>query len=99
HDGVVMEKLFADLNQQSQPFFTTWLTLSSHEPFETPVPVVIQGQEPEDQFLNSLHYTDQVLYDFINRAKTADWWKNSLLVITADHGHRLPFTGEKADDF
>ena len=99
HDGVVMEKLFTDLNKQPQPFFTTWLTLSSHEPFETPVATVIPGDKPEEKFLNSLHYTDEVLFNFISKAKTTNWWQNSLIVITADHGHPMPATGKKIDDF
>ncbi|MCR6720928.1 MAG: sulfatase-like hydrolase/transferase [Chitinophagaceae bacterium] len=33
HDGVVMERVMKELEQQTSPFFTTWLTLSSHEPF------------------------------------------------------------------
>ena len=38
HDDVVMRKIVNDIPKMKEPFFTTWLTLSSHEPFETPVP-------------------------------------------------------------
>lgn len=99
HDGVVMQKLFSDLNKQQQPFFCTWLTLSSHEPFETPVPQVLSGRDISSLFLNSLHYTDSTLYDFVQQSKKQPWWKNTVMVIVADHGHPLPETGKRLDNF
>ena len=60
HDDVVMRKILNDIPKRKEPFFTTWLTLSSHEPFETPVPTVFNGNDKETKFLNSLHYTDSV---------------------------------------
>ena len=90
HDHVVFKKLLTDLDSQKQPFFSTMFTLSSHEPFEVPVKTVIKGNDVEPMFLNSLHYTDASLGDFIKTAKTKAWWKNTLLIIIADHGHPLP---------
>lgn len=99
HDGVVMKRVMEDLNKSAGPFFATWLTLSSHEPFETPVPPVFSGTDLTSQFLNSLHYTDQVIADFVEQCSRQPWWKNTLLIITGDHGHRLPPTSSPADDF
>lgn len=99
HDGVVMKRLQADLTKLKQPFFAGWLTLSSHEPFETPVPVAIPGHDQASQFLNSLHYTDQVLGEFIRYCRQQSWWAHTLVIIVGDHGHPLPSTGHKADDF
>ncbi|MEO8406277.1 MAG: LTA synthase family protein, partial [Chitinophagaceae bacterium] len=99
HDGVVMQRVFDELNKSPKPFFAGWLTLSSHEPFETPVPVVFGGDDITNKFLNSLHYTDQVLSDFIKKCSQQSWWNNTLVIITGDHGHRLPATGKQADDF
>jgi len=50
-------------------------------------------------FLNSLHYTDEVVTHFIHYCKSQPWWNNTIIVIVADHGHRLPATGKKIDDF
>lgn len=99
HDGVVMSRVIDDLNKTKQPFFATWLTLSSHEPFETPVPSVFTGNDIATQFLNSLHYTDQVVADFIAKCSQQPWWSNTIVIITGDHGHRLPDTGHGADNF
>jgi len=99
HDGVVKDKVLAELNKQKKPFFATWLTLSSHEPFETPEKVVIEGKSNTSRFLNSLHYTDKVLGEFIDECKRQEWWKNTVIIVTGDHGHPLPETTSKADDF
>lgn len=92
HDHIVLDRLLADLDKKKQPFFSSVFTLSSHEPFEVPVKTVIQGNDSEHLFLNAHHYTDASIGDFIERAKTKPWWKNTLVVIIADHGHPLPET-------
>jgi hypothetical protein len=99
HDGVVKNKILTDLKSTSSPFFTTWLTLSSHEPYETPVPPSIKGDDDVSQFTNSLHYTDAVVSDFVNECKKMPFWKNTILIIIADHGHRLPRSEKKIEDF
>lgn len=92
HDHIVFSRLLQDLDTQRAPFFTTLFTLSSHEPFEVPGKTTISGEDIEHKFLNSLHYTDTSLGDFIQRAKTKPWWNNTLIVILADHGHPMPKT-------
>ena len=99
HDDVVMKKLVNDIPKMKQPFFATWLTLSSHEPFETPVTTVFAGNDKETKFLNSLHYTDSVISSFINELKKMPSWQNTIVIISADHGHYLPITGKSADNY
>lgn len=99
HDHVVKDKLLQDLRKKKSPFFTTWLTLSSHEPFETPVKTVIEGRDDESLFLNSHHYTDSTIYSFIEQCKKESFWKNTVIIIVGDHGHRLPRTDKKIEDF
>jgi len=99
HDGIVMDRVFENLNSSTKPFFATWLTLSSHEPFETPVPAVFETKNNTVKFLNSLHYTDKVVGDFINKCSNQPWWNNTLIIITGDHGHPLPESNNKAQDF
>ncbi|HET6723461.1 MAG TPA: LTA synthase family protein, partial [Chitinophagaceae bacterium] len=99
HDDIVMKRLVQDMSKMKQPFFTTWLTLSSHEPFETPVPAVFNGKDKETKFLNSLHYTDSIVYSFVNELKKMPSWENTIVIIAADHGHYLPITGKRADDY
>lgn len=89
HDGVVAERLLADLDRARQPFFAVWLTLSSHEPFETPDPPTIAGTDWQSRFFNAMRYTDRVVGDLIAAASTKAWWEGTLVVIVADHGRRV----------
>lgn len=99
HDGAVGKKLIEGFSKMKTPFFLTWLTLTSHQPYKTPVPTAIVGEDEQSLFFNSLHYTDEVLSQFVQECKKQDWWGNTLLVVVADHGHRIPATGSKFDDF
>ncbi len=99
HDGVVMQRLKQDIQKMPQPFFSTWLTLSSHEPYEIPSSPLLPQADDAAKFLSSLHYTDSVFYNFVEFARQQPWWKKTLLVIVADHGHRLPAAADKQDDF
>jgi phosphoglycerol transferase MdoB-like AlkP superfamily enzyme len=97
-DDVVFSRCLADTPDGDKKFFKTIITLTSHEPFETPVPPVFPGDDTETKYLNSLHYTDQSIGDFIKVAKTRDWWKNTLVIIIADHGSRMPGNSENYEE-
>jgi phosphoglycerol transferase MdoB-like AlkP superfamily enzyme len=83
----------------AKPFFSSLLTLSSHEPFETTQAPRIIGDTNLDLFMNSLNYSDKCLGNFIEKAKKTNWWQNTLVIIVGDHGHKLPETGNRVDDF
>jgi phosphoglycerol transferase MdoB-like AlkP superfamily enzyme len=44
----------------------------------------------DNLFRSAHHYTDQVIGNFIDFAKQQSWYKNTLIVIMADHGHSSP---------
>lgn len=90
HDHFMFAKAQQELDTTTEKFFKVILTLSSHEPFDVPMKPIIEGKDEESLFINSCHYTDKSLGDFIRYCKTKSWWTNTLVVITADHGHRHP---------
>jgi len=95
HDHFVFNRLLQESDSAKAPFFKTMLSLSSHEPFDVPVKTTfIKGADDASLFLNSCYYTDSSLGAFIAQAKTKAWWNNTLVVITADHGHRFPNQNE-----
>lgn len=89
HDQYVFERFRADLEKAPVPFFSTIFSLSSHEPYDVPL-LHFRGDDETTLFKNSIYYTDSVLGDFIRKIKLEPYWKNTLVVITADHGHPLP---------
>lgn len=90
HDHYVVDRAFAECDTATSPFFKVVLTLSSHEPFDVPMTSAFSGNDEASLFLNSCHYTDRSIGDFISKAKQSSWWKNTVVMFVADHGHRLP---------
>lgn len=88
HDDVLFEALKDSMKTISEPFFNVVLTLSSHEPFGVPMEPVFKGKDILTKFKNSVYFTDKSLGDFINWAKTTGWWKNTLVILIADHCRR-----------
>lgn len=90
HDEHVFRRSLSLLDTCQSPFMQVILTQSSHEPFTVPMDPFIKGNDEESLFLNSCHYTDKCIGQYIEQAKKQSWWQNTLLIITADHGHRHP---------
>ena len=90
YDHIVFEKNLSDLAMSGQPFFSTILTLSNHEPFQLPSPPRFPGDNSSDKFRSTAYYTDSSLGAYLKQAASSDWYKNTLFIIVADHGHRLP---------
>ena len=89
-DEKVFEQQLKDLNRTPQPFFSTLLTLTNHEPFEVPGKPKFPLDEGPNLIRNTAFYTDSCLGAYIKAAKKTPWYKNTLFVVIADHGHRLP---------
>ncbi|MDQ4140204.1 MAG: LTA synthase family protein, partial [Bacteroidota bacterium] len=90
HDHVLLNRWISDLKTEKQPFFSTLFTLSSHEPYDIPIPAKFAGTDEATKFKNSMYYTDNAIGNFIKEAKKQPWWNNTLIVVAADHGHRFP---------
>ena len=86
NDDVTFERLYQMIAQRptDQPWFTTFLTLSSHEPFEVPY------HRLSHPYLNTVAFTDSCLGHFIDRFKQLPAWQNSLVILLSDHGFRYP---------
>ena len=88
-DGYVFERALADLKNESQPFMKTIYTVSSHPPYDVPFSK-IKGNSLQDKYLNSVAYTDSCLGKFIDEFRKSALWKNTLFIVTSDHGHMEP---------
>lgn len=90
-DEETFDWVLHSLDKQSTPFFTTMVTLTSHEWFEAPVKKIFTEKDKvAGDYKNTVHYTDSCLYDFINNAKKQKWYANTLIVIMADHACNYP---------
>ena len=87
NDDVTFRHLLEDLSARpvdGAPWLTTFLTLSSHEPFEVPY------HRLSDPYLNSVAFTDSCLGAFIDGLKELPVWEHTLVILVSDHGYCYP---------
>lgn len=90
NDDITFEHLYNQLKDRKDgSWMTTFLTLSSHEPFDVPY------NRLEDKIPNAFAFTDDCLGKFIEKLKQTPVWDNLLVVCIPDHGFRYP--KEKVD--
>lgn len=87
NDDITFSHLYEDIKQRpvdGKPWLSTFLTLSSHEPFEVPF------HHLEHPYLNSVAFTDSCIGNFIDTFKELPAWKNTVVIFVSDHGYRYP---------
>jgi phosphoglycerol transferase MdoB-like AlkP superfamily enzyme len=69
-------------------FFSVILTVTNHDPYEVPEEKVdmLPGESPEIKSLNAYRYADWALGGFLRKASAAEYFKNTIFVLVADHG-------------
>lgn len=87
HDEYMFRLLPSELSRNTQPFFTTLFTLSSHSPYDFPMEHHIQWPLLEKDFVNSVAYTDRGIGEFFELARRESWYSNTLFILMADHSH------------
>jgi len=97
HDEVTFNRLLTDMDNAQAPTFKTLFTLTSHEPFEIPVKPYFANSTEVEKSINAFHYSDSCLGHFIDQAKTKPWWKNTIVVLVADHCSLMPVSKEIND--
>jgi len=85
HDEEVFDVFTKDFLRESKPQFKMLFSLSSHEPFDVP-----NFKKKNSPYLNSIAYTDSCLGVMMSALRASEKWKNTLVIITADHGSILP---------
>ncbi|CAM2861663.1 LTA synthase family protein [Paenibacillus sediminis] len=81
----------SDIVKKNKPFYTQFVTVSSHFPFQVPddrkritLPDSLKGTQLGD-YLTAINYTDYALGTFIERLKQEGLWDNTVLVLYGDH--------------
>ena len=87
-DGGVFDRILADIkaDKLGKPFFRSFMTGSSHEPFDVPDYHKIK----DDEVLNAFSYTDHCLGRFVEELKKLPCWKNTIVAIVSDHLGAFP---------
>lgn len=90
HDEHTLHRQMEDLGKAKSPFFSALFTLSSHEPFAVPMETPFKGEGLADKFRGAVHYSDHSLGRYFEEVRKQPWYKDTIFVLVADHGHRLP---------
>jgi phosphoglycerol transferase MdoB-like AlkP superfamily enzyme len=89
-DHFIYDRFFRDIQADTGKWFNVLLTLSNHEPFEIPVRQKFGNEGLTEKFHSSAYYADSCLGVFIRKFKEAGLWENSVIILVADHGVRIP---------
>ncbi len=91
-DEDVFNRSLIELDKMSatgKPFYAMIQTLSNHLPYALPEKLEIEpvtGQEPRNERLTVMKYSDWALGKFFEAAKQQPWYNDTLFVLTGDHG-------------
>ncbi|GAB4337496.1 MAG: LTA synthase family protein [Calditrichia bacterium] len=81
--GVPDHRLFEEMNKRfslsPSPFLGIMLSSNNHGPWIIP-------EVKNKRFVSTLHYTDWALYYFLQLAEKEPYFKNTIFLITGDHG-------------
>ncbi|MGE8206390.1 LTA synthase family protein [Heyndrickxia sp. NPDC080065] len=77
------------LEKLPQPFYTKFITLSNHFPFELNndpnFPKGDFGDKIVDNYFQTAHYLDQAMEQFFNDLKASGLYDNSIIIMYGDH--------------
>lgn len=85
-DGWMLRWLYDDIldkTRRGEKWYTTFQTLSSHEPFKVPY------RRLENDVDNSFAYVDAEIGRFVDDLRKTPAWDDLLIVIVADHGYNI----------
>ncbi len=95
-DHYLLEQSVLKMNQlakQKKPFFSTIMTISTHEPHVIPkgIPFKPKAKEMKDKIYQ---YSDWTIKHFFDLAKKQPWFDQTIFVLMADHGQNFDPTYE-----
>jgi phosphoglycerol transferase MdoB-like AlkP superfamily enzyme len=90
HDEFLFERQLQELKGAQEPFFAAMFTLSTHGPYDFPSNTDLNFGGKEEEYVNSVHYADSCIGDFMAKARREPWYDNTLFIFISDHSHNTP---------
>ena len=83
------------LSKEGKPFFATLMTRSNHYPFNFAAGMTDEEKaRPLQERINvTMGYADRQLARFIRAVENEEWYKNTYVIVMADHGFPLGENG------
>ncbi len=87
-DEILFDRVLAEMDAKTQAHdrvFVSTLTVSNHRPYDFPVGrIEYPANERKQEY--AVAYADWALGQFLDKAEKRPWFKDTLIVITPDHG-------------
>lgn len=89
-DKAFFEQSIKYLQSQKQPFYSKFITLTHHFPFEMPeekanIDQYDSGSKTLNHYFQTARYTDESLEQFFQQLKEAGLYEDSIIVLMGDH--------------
>lgn len=85
-DDYMFRRGIDKLNTVKEPFFATFVTVSNHLPYVVPEAYRLRGGNDEERIIA---YADDAVRCFMTAARRTGWGRNTLFILTGDHGAPL----------
>lgn len=89
-DEALVDEALKVMHGLPEPFFASILSITNHHPFEPPAGFAVHGKSEYNRFLDTMAYTDLALGEFFERVRAEPYFRNTVFLITADHGVPQP---------
>lgn len=90
YDEDLYDLLIEKMDKTKGPFMHCAFTGSTHSPYDYPKRKTKKWKASEADFMSSMYYADKCLNDFLKECKSHSWYKNTIFIMVADHGHASP---------
>ena len=90
YDEDLYKILLKKIDKTKGPFLHCAFTGSTHSPYDYPNRGTKKWKGAETDFMSSMYYADKCLNDFMKECKKHSWYKNTIFIMVADHGHASP---------
>ncbi|WP_173916149.1 LTA synthase family protein [Halobacillus sp. Marseille-Q1614] len=103
-DKEFFEQSIPYLKDQEQPFYSKFITLTHHFPFELPedranIDMYDSGSQTLNQYFQTARYTDEAIEEFFADLKEAGIYEDSIIVLMGDHYGISEFHNNAMSDF
>ena len=82
-DQYLYQRYTQELDTLQRPFFSVCYNISSHPPFDVPVPN--KPDNTKDKIISAMHYADSCLGVLLDELRRKPVWDSTLVVIISDH--------------